>query len=473
MLYVDGKWVDSDKRSNVNSPVTGKQIGSVPLADEGLVKAAIDSAESAKEKWRSTTRVDRAKLLLELGKQLHVIIDDVSQTITMEMGKPLLSARTEIESSANFITQTAEQIKRLETTYLPCEDADVISFTKLEPYGVFAIISPWNYPVFTSIAMLAPALAAGNTVVFKPAEQTPLSGQKLVECFDKARFPPGVVNLVQGPGEITGEAITSSKKIDGIGFTGSIETGRRIASRQADKLTHFVFELGGNGPSLVLDDADLPAAASWVAESCYVNSGQDCQSGERILVQEKIIDEFTKQMIEKTRPWQLGDPMRPETKMGPLVEEAIASKVDRHISDAVGKGAKALTGGNRANGYPTNLYYQSTVLSGVTPDMVIANEETFGPVCPLIKCGSIDEAIELANSGDYGLACSVYTRDAKKAMMLSDKIKTGTVTINYPSTFTDPGVPFGGMRKSGLGRIMGKYGIMSMSQLKSVFWNLG
>ena len=473
-LFIAGEWIEGKGDSfTVRSPVDNRTLGEVPIATAEEVGAAIDAAESAKEKWRLTPRFERAKVLIAAAEELRKISPDVAEEITLEMGKPISNARAELDLTQKLLVGAAEEIKRLETSYIPCEDPNVRAFTLLEPLGVFAIIAPWNFPYLVPLSTMSYALAAGNTVVFKPAEQTPLSGERIVKCFERAGLPSGVLNLVQGTGEVTGEAITSSNKLDGVGFTGSIETGKRIAGRQGDKLTHFVFELGGNGPIIVLEDADMEVAARTVAESCYGNSGQDCQAAERVLVMDEVYDKFVREMEVSTSAWKVGDPLRSDTKIGPLVEESIASKVDRHVSDAVRRGAKVRTGGSRARGFPTDLYYPSTILEDVSTDMLIAKEETFGPVCPLIRCGSIDEAVAVANSGEYGLAAGVFTKDFRKAMLLSERIRTGEVVVNYPSTFFDLNVPFGGMRNSGIGRVYGKYGIMSFSQLKSVIWNLG
>jgi acyl-CoA reductase-like NAD-dependent aldehyde dehydrogenase len=472
-LFIDGEWIEGiGDQFTVTSPVNGEPLGIVPIATEEEVKAAIDAAETAKEKWRTISRYERAKLLLKAADELRKISGDAAKEITSEMGKPIIPARHELEFAWKLIVDAAEEIKRVETSYIPCEDPRLRAFTILEPYGVFAIITPWNFPYVVPLTTLAYALAAGNTVVFKPAEQSPLSGEKIVRCFERAGLPKGVLNLVQGYGETTGEALTSSNKLDGVGFTGSIAIGKRIAAKQGDKLTHFVFELGGNGPIVVLKDADLSWAAQAIAESCYGNAGQDCQAGERILVQEEIYEKLVQLIVEATEVWKPGDPFKEDTKFGPLVAESIAAKVDSHIADAVEKGARVRVGGKRAEGFPTKLYYHSTVLDGVSPEMLIAQEETFGPVAPMIRCESMDEIIEIANSGEYGLASSVFTRDIRSAASLSEIIKTGEVVINYPSTIVDINVPFGGMRKSGIGRANGKYGIMSFSQLKSVFWNV-
>jgi succinate-semialdehyde dehydrogenase/glutarate-semialdehyde dehydrogenase len=473
-LFINGEWVEGRGKSfTERSPVDGTVLAQIPIATEGEVKAAIDAASEASDGWRMKPRSERARIVAAAANQLAEIADPASEEVTMEMGKPIAVSRHELTLSRRLVEDAASQIRTLETSYIPCDDPGVRAVTMLEPYGVFAIIAPWNFPYLVPLTTLSYAIAAGNTVVFKPAEQTPLAGERIVQCFERAGVPKGVINLLQGTGEVTGEAITSSNKLDGVAFTGSIEVGKRIAAKQGGKLTHLVFELGGNGPIIVLDDADLSQAARSVAESCYGNSGQDCQAAERILVGDRVYGRFLNKVIAATKEWKVGDPRKAETKMGPLVEDSIASKVDRHISDALKKGAKIRSGGARAKGYPTDLYYESTVLQDVSPEMQIATEETFGPVCPLIRCGTMDEAVEIANSGDYGLASSVFTSDLRNAMVLSERIKTGEVVINYPSTFMDINVPFGGMRKSGIGRVNGKYGIMSFSQLKSVFLSLG
>jgi len=473
-LFIGGRWVASKGETfTEKSPVDGSVLASIPVATAEEAREAIDAAAGAAEAWRMTPRTERARIVASAAEQLLSMAPSAAREITMEMGKPLAMSRHEITLSSRLIRDAAEQIRTLETSYIPCDDPNMRAVTTLEPYGVFAIIAPWNFPYLVPLTTLSYAVAAGNTIVFKPAEQTPLAGERIARCFERAGLPKGVINLVQGNGEVTGEAITSSHKLDGVGFTGSIEVGKRIAAKQGDKLTHLVFELGGNGPMLVLEDADLAQAARYVAEACYGNSGQDCQAAERVLVSDKVYDAFLERMIDTTKDWKVDDPRKASTRMGPLVDNSIASKVDRHIADAKRSGAKIRTGGRRAKGFPTDLYYESTVLEDVSPEMLIAREETFGPVCPLVPFESLDEAVAIANSGEYGLASGVFTRDLRTAMTLSERIKTGEVVINAASTFMDINVPFGGMRKSGIGRVNGKYGLMSFSQLKSVFYNLG
>lgn len=474
-LFIDGKWVESGKKDflNVTSPVNGELIGKVPIADVTDVEKAIESAKRAQEQWRLSHFTERSELLYKTAKAIERKLEEFATHIALEQGKPISDARIEVQGCVDYFRGAAEDIKRLETAVIPSIDANKRVFTIREPLGVFGVITPWNFPFDIPCFILAPLLGAGNSVVFKPAEQTPLSGVKIVECINEAGFPPGVVNLVQGPGEITGEAITSNADVDAIAFTGSIETGRKIASQAGKSIKTLLFELGGNGPIMVLDDADLKKAIEGVSISCFMNSGQVCNSGERILVADSVHDKFTEGIVRSASKLKVGDPLEEDTNMGPLIGEDLAKKVDRHISDAKQQGARIRYGGKRIEGFPTNLFYSPTVLTNVTADMLISNEETFGPVCPIIRCSNIDEILEIANSTEYGLMSSVYCNNMKDAFYIADRIKTGTVAINTPSIYWEGRLPWGGMRKSGISRQGGKYSLLAMTQLKTVIVDLG
>jgi len=473
-LFINGKWVEAQHKEymNVISPVSGKSLGKVSKAAAADVKKAVEAAKMAEEKWRFSHHTERSKLLYKVAKIMEDRLEEFARHVCLEQGKPISDARIEIQGCVDYFKGTAEDIKRLETAVIPSVDPNKRVFTMREPLGVFGVITPWNFPFDIPCFILSSALAAGNSVVFKPAEQTPLCGAKIVECLDQAGFPPGVVNLVQGPGETTGEAMSSSEDIDAIAFTGSIETGRKIAANAGSTIKTLLFELGGNGPIMILDDANLAKAIEGVSISCFMNSGQVCNSGERILVAESIHDRLVKGVTESASKLKLGNPLQEDTNMGPLIDESLAQKVDKHISDAKRLGAKVEFGGKRAKGFPTDLYYMPTILSNVTPRMLISREETFGPVCPILKCCSVDEMLKIANSTEYGLMSSVYCSNMRDAFYVAERIKTGTVAINTPSIYWEGRLPWGGMNKSGIGRQGGIYSLLAMTQLKTVIMDV-
>jgi len=474
-LFIDGAWIDSQEKKTIEikSPIDGAKLGSAQIATSEDVNKAVEAASSAADKWGRTHFVERAEIMHKAADIFEKRFEELVNLLIMEQGKPKADAQIESQGCVNYFRDAAEDIKRLQTDMLPSIDPKKRVYTIRQPYGVFGVITPWNFPFDIPCFIIAPVLASGNTLVFKPAEQTPLCGAKIVECLEKAGFPKGVVNLVQGPGEITGEAMSANGEINAIAFTGSIETGRRIAERAGKTIKHLLLELGGNGPVIVLDDADLELATEAIALSCYMNAGQVCNAGERILVTKQMNDRLTKSLLQKTAQIKLGDPRLPETTMGPLIDETVASKIDSHIKDAVEKGAKLTVGGKRATGFPTKLYFEPTILNDVSPDMLISREETFGPVCPLIECENIEEAAQIANQTDYGLMSSVFTKDLAKGIKLAELIKTGTVAINTPSNYWEGRLPWGGMRKSGLGRQGGIQSIISMTQLKTIILDLG
>jgi acyl-CoA reductase-like NAD-dependent aldehyde dehydrogenase len=473
-LFINGKWVESQKKEymKVFSPVSGEMLGHVPKAEANDVDNAVQAASKAQEKWQYTHYTEKSKLLYNVAKVLEDRLEDLAKNICIEQGKPIVHARIEVQCGIDYFKGAAEDIRRFETAVIPSMDPNKRILTIREPLGIFGVITPWNFPVDIPCFIMAWALAAGNSVVFKPAEQTPLSGAKIVECFDQAGFPPGVVNLVQGPGETTGEAITANTNINAIAFTGSIETGRAIASVAGKTTKTLLLELGGNGPIMILEDADLAKAADGVSKSCFMNSGQVCNSGERIIVAESIYDTFVERIVESASRLKLGNPLKEDTNMGPLIEEKLAQKVDKHIKDAKDLGATIKFGGERAKRFPTSLYYPPTVITQVTPNMLISKEETFGPVCPIMKCASVDEMIKIANSTEYGLMSSVYCSKTRDAFFVAEHVKTGTVAINTPSVYWEGRLPWGGMKGSGIGRQGGKYSLQSMTQVKTIIVDL-
>jgi len=378
----------------------------------------------------------------------------------------------EVEGTVEQFRMAAENIKRLETSVIPSRDINKRILTIRQPKGVYGIITPWNFPLAIPAEYIAPALVSGNTIVWKPASYTSGIAVRLAECLDKADVPKGVFNLVIGPGSIVGNEIATNSKIDAIGLTGSSETGKEVAKKAAGK--SLLLELGGNGPTIVLDDADVQIAAERTAFGCFLNAGQACDSTERILVSKKIHDEFVKRVIDIAKSIKLGDPLSDDTTMGPINNEDTAAKVDSHIKDALEKGAKILYGGKRAKNFPTNLYYEPTVIDNITEDMLLNIEETFGPVAAIMTFSDYDEAIEISNRSILGLQSALFTSSLKSAFYFAERIQTGNVVVNDSSVYWEGHTPFGGCggKRSGYGRLGGKNTIMEMTDLKTIVIDL-
>lgn len=469
MMYVNGEWKDGNGATfKVASPVDGTILGEVHEAGRDEVKEACEAAYEASKKWRYTHHSERAKLLNRATEILGGMVEEIAQNITKEQGKPIENARYEARTAVKAFSESAEDMARLESPVLQSMDSNKRILTIWQPLGVVGIITPWNFPFGIPVHNVAPILAAGNTLIMKPASQTPLIAGYIFEALDKAGFPPGVANLVYGHGSSTGEALTGSELVDAIAFTGSTETGRRIAESAGRTIKTMRLELGGNGPIVVLDDANIASAAKDVAGSCYGNAGQVCTAGERIIVDEKISEKFASAVVEESRKVKLGNPFEEGITYGPLIDETLAQKVDRHVADAKEKGATVKHGGGRAAGFPTRLYYEPTVIDGVTADMEINIEETFGPVIPIIPVAGPEEALSMAETSHYGLSAGVYTRDVSRAIYFAEHLQAGTVEVNSPPTYWHPFYPTGGMRKSGIGREGGKFAITTMSQIKTI-----
>jgi acyl-CoA reductase-like NAD-dependent aldehyde dehydrogenase len=457
---------------DIVSPVDGKLIGTIPICASATVEHAAESAQEAQEEWRLTHYTERYELLQKAADLIEANKETFAKELTWEQGKPLGDSLIELEGCIGYFRGAAEDIKRLETGFLPIFDPKKRVITVRDPIGVIGVITPWNFPWDIPCFNIASILASGNSVILKPAEQTPLSGLRLIQCLQKAGFPKGTVSLVQGVGEVTGEAISSSNLIDGISFTGSTETGRAIARAGSSNLKRLCLELGGNGPMIILDDADLDIAVADVALSCFWNSGQVCNAGERILVQEKIHKEFLEKVLLEAKNHKLGNPFDEGVTMGPMNNEEVALKTDRHIENAKEKGAKILLGGKRASGFPTNLYFPPTVIDGVTTEMLLNKEETFGPVCPTITFEDMDDALRITESSKYGLQASVYTRSIKKAFYMAERIRTGTITVNEANNFWEGRLPWGGVRASGMGRVGGRYALEQYTEIKTIIFDL-
>jgi acyl-CoA reductase-like NAD-dependent aldehyde dehydrogenase len=468
-MYIGGEWIDSASGETFDriSPVTGEVLARLPRANREDAQAAIDAANRARSHMASMPVFERAALCHAIADVLESKRKSMGEELSLEQGKPYREACDEILFAAELYRDAAENIKRLETSIVPSVDPNKRILTIRQPHGVVAIITPWNFPVGIPSEYLSAALAAGNTVVWKPAPTSSIIAIRLVECFLEAGVPEGSVNLLFGEAEV-GDEMVANPDTHAVGLTGSSAVGNAVAQRAGAK--PLLLELGGNGPTIILDDADLERAIEGTAFGCYHNAGQICQSSERILTHNKIHDAVLEGLVEKTRSIRLGHPLDETTTMGPLNNEGVAKKMDEHLADAVQKGATVVTGGRRAEGFPTALYYEPTVVDGVPPESLLNREETFGPVAPIISTEDLDEAIAVANSCGLGLCCSVYTSNVSKAFYCAEQLECGVVNVNESAAYWDGRIPFGGYsgKGSGVGRLGGKETILSMTQLKSM-----
>lgn len=470
-MYIDGEWQQSERGGTreAHTPATGQAIATVPVATRKDAQRAIDAANRVSTELEFLTPFERAELCRELGRTIQENVEWLAEWLTVDQGKPIHEARDEVEFCADEFFDAAGNVERLGTEVIPSRDPDKRIFTIRKPHGVYGVITPWNYPLNIPAEYLAPGLAAGNAIVWLPAPTTTVVAAKLVELFDReTSLPDGALNLVTGEGPVVGNELVVNDGTDAIGFTGSPETGEEIAREAATKPT--LLELGGNGPVIVLDDADLEAAAEATAFGCYTNAGQICSASERILVHESVEEEFVEELLSITESVSLGDPLEETTDMGPLNNDGVAEKMDRHVGDAVDKGARVVAGGGRADDQPSALYYEPTVLEGVTPEMVVNVEESFGPVAPVMAFTDYDEAIRIANGIDLGLTSSVFTSDIALMNYFIERVETGLINVNDSSAYWEIHTPFGGHsgKRSGHGRLGGKYTIEQMTQIKNV-----
>ena len=474
-MYINGEWVESESGNTfkIVSPATGEIIAEIPRGSIRDVRKAIDVAAAAKNKYLEMTPFARAAICHKIADILKVKKEEIARELALEQGKPYRTeALSEVEAAIEQFRLVAEDIKRLETSVIPSRDINKRILTIRQPKGVYGIITPWNFPLAIPAEYIAPALVSGNTIVWKPASYTSGIAVTLAECLDEAGVPKGVFNLVTGSGNIIGNEIAINPKIDAIGLTGSSITGKVVAEKAAGK--SLLLELGGNGPTIVLEDANIQIAAERAAFGCFLNAGQACNSTERILVSEKIHDEFVKRVIDIAKSIKLGNPLNDDTTMGTINNEDTAAKVDRHIKDALEKGARILYGGKRAKNFPTNLYYEPTVIDNVSEDMLLNTEETFGPVAAIMTFSEHDEAIEIGNRSIFGLQSALFTSSLKNAFYFAERIQTGNVVVNDSSVYWEGHTPFGGCggKRSGYGRLGGKNTILEMTDLKTIVIDL-
>src|SRR4051794_25313520 len=463
--YLDGSWVDADSGGTipVDNPATGDVLGTVPKMGTAETRRAIEAAEAALPAWRAKTAKERAQILRRWFELMMANQEDLAALMTAEQGKPLAESRGEIAYAASFIEWFGEEGKRVYGDVIPGHGADKRIIVLKRPIGVCAAITPWNSPAAMITRKAGPALAAGCTIVLKPASQTPFSALALCELAERAGVPKGVFSCVTGSATEIGGEMTSNPKVRKLSFTGSTEIGKLLLEQCARTVKKTSMELGGNAPFIVFDDADLDAAVKGAIASKYRNAGQTCVCANRILVQDGIYDAFTKRLAETAGAMKVADGFEPGAAIGPLIDMKAVEKVEAHIADAVKKGAKVAIGGHRQQAGGT--LFEPTVLTDVTTDMMITREETFGRVAPLYRFKTDEEAIKMANDTEFGLAAYFYSRDIGRVWRVAEALEYGIVGINEGIISTEI-APFGGMKESGIGREGSKYGIEDYLEVK-------
>jgi succinate-semialdehyde dehydrogenase / glutarate-semialdehyde dehydrogenase len=463
--YIGGSWsaADSGATIKVTNPATGRTTGTVPRAGAPETHRAIDAAHKALPAWARRTAKERASILRRWYELVMANQDDLAVIMTAEQGKPFAEARSEIAYAASFIEWFAEEAKRIYGDIIPSHQADKRLLVIRQPVGVVAAITPWNFPAAMLTRKAGPALAAGCTVVCKPATQTPYSALALAELAERAGVSPGVLSVITGDSSTIGAEMTSNPLVRKLTFTGSTAVGKRLMAQCSGGLKKLSLELGGNAPFIVFDDADVDAAVQGAMASKYRNTGQTCVCANRLLVQNGVYESFARKLGEAVAGLRVGDGLAGETDQGPLIDQAALDKVEEHLTDALAQGARIIAGGKRhALG---GTFFQPTVLTDVTPAMLVAREETFGPIAPLFRFGTEEEAVRLANDTEFGLAAYFYTRDIARTFRVGEALEYGIVGINTGLISTVV-APFGGIKESGMGREGSKYGILDYTELK-------
>jgi len=459
--YIDGKWISGDDTIEVTNPASGDVIASVPKLGAAETRQAIEAAERAMKDWAARTAKERCNIMRTWYNLIMENQEDLAQIMTAEQGKPLAESRGEIAYGASFIEFFAEEAKRIYGETIPSHKADARIVVTRQPVGVVAAITPWNFPNAMITRKAGPALGVGCSIVIKPASETPLSALSLCELAERAGIPAGIINVVTGKASEIGGEMTSNPIIKMLTFTGSTEIGKVLMKQCADTVKKVGMELGGNAPFIVFDDADLDAAVAGAMASKYRNAGQTCVCANRLLVQEGVYDAFAAKLSEAVEKMVVGDGARDGVTTGPLINKAGVDKVREHIQDAVDKGASVVTGGKALGGN----FHELTILRDVTTDMKITREETFGPVAPLFRFKTEEEAIRMANDTEFGLACYFYTRDIGRVWRVGEALDYGIVGINEGIISTEV-APFGGVKESGIGREGSIHGVEEYVEMK-------
>jgi acyl-CoA reductase-like NAD-dependent aldehyde dehydrogenase len=473
-MFVDGDWCDAASGATVEatSPATGESLG--PVAEGGREDAqrAIAAANAAFPAWAARTGFERAELLHRAADAFERRRDELARILTLDQGKPLKAeAEGEVGELIEFFHMAAEDGKRLTGTIPESAAPGRRVLLVRRPLGTVGLITPWNWPYTMPAEVLAPALACGNCVVWTPAPSTAVCSGVLAECVAEADLPPGVFNMVLGPGPEVGDELAANPGTRAVAFTGSTETGLTVAKRAAGKAQ--LLEMGGNGPFVVMEDADLPAAAEAARVGAFLGAGQSCSAAERLLVHERVKDEFVELLAAQVdSEVRLGDPLDDATTMGPVNNEPGAAKMDAHVADAIERGARVVTGGSRAKDFPTALYWEPTVLDDVPPDSIAVTAETFGPIAPIVPVASLEQAIEQTNAQSYGLMAAIFTADLAAGMRYADSVQMGLVNINETTNYWEPHLPWGGRARSdsGIGRVGGAHPMDTLTELQTVLF---
>ena len=463
--FIDGRWVDADDgaKVDVTNPANGAVLGTVPRCGANETRRAIEAAKKAFPAWAAKPAKERGRILRKWADLMMANAEDLGKLMTAEQGKPLAEAKGEVGYAASFYEWFAEEGRRVYGDMIPSGTPDKRLFAMRQPVGVVGAITPWNFPAAMITRKAGAALAAGCTFVVKPAESTPYSALAQAELAIRAGIPPGVFNVVTGKASAIGGELTSNPLVAKITFTGSTEIGKLLMSQCSTTVKKISLELGGNAPFIVFDDADLDAAVLGAMASKYRNTGQTCVCANRLLVQDGVYDAFVAKLIEATKKMRIGNGLEGPTEQGPLIDGKAVEKVEEHIADALAKGAKLALGGKRhALG---GTYFEPTILTGVTPAMKVAREETFGPVAPVFRFKTEAEAVQMANDTEFGLAAYFYTRDLARSWRVAEALEYGIVGLNTGIISCEE-APFGGWKESGVGREGSKYGILDYTELK-------
>jgi succinate-semialdehyde dehydrogenase/glutarate-semialdehyde dehydrogenase len=473
-LFLAGHYVDgaTDDVVTIHSPVTGEHLADLPVPSGDQVDQAVAAARTAFEQYRHWSTQERADLCHRVADLIEENADELAHLTTIEQGKPLhAEAHGDVEDTASLFRVSAEDSLRLYGETIPSGERNKRLFTWRAPIGVWAAVTPWNFPLMIATEFIAPALATGNAVVAKPPAITPLAALKLGQLLSEAGVPEGLVSILPGEGAV-GERLVTHPGIDAIGFVGSSATAEKIV--KAAGLKRSIIEASGNGPVVVLADADLAKAAEAAVYGAYWNAGQVCCATERVIVDASVKDEFVAAVAKAAEAVTLGDPFAESTLMGPLCNEMTAAKMDAHVADAVQRGASVVTGGGRRTGQPTDLYYELTVLDGVREEMQVAREESFGPIVPVIAAHGDDEALRIANSDDLGLQAAVFTQSLQRAFRFSQEMRVGSVVVNDSTDYFENAQPFGGAggTRTGWGRVGGMAQLRDMTDVRTTIISL-
>jgi succinate-semialdehyde dehydrogenase/glutarate-semialdehyde dehydrogenase len=465
--FIGGQWqtADSGRSTEIRNPANGELLGTVPDMGAAEARRAIDAAHAAMSGWAKKTAGERARLMRKWFDLMMANQEDLAVIMTAEQGKPLLESRGEIAYAASFIEWFAEEGKRVYGEVIPGHQPDKRILVLRQPIGVVTAITPWNFPAAMITRKAGPALGAGCPIVIKPAPQTPFSALAMAELAQRAGIPDGIVNVVTGDAVAIGGEFTGNDKVRKLSFTGSTAVGKLLMAQCSKTVKKVALELGGNAPFLVLEDADLDAAVTGAIQSKYRNTGQTCVCANRFIVHSKVYDAFAEKLAAAVRGLRVGDGLEGETDQGPLIDAKALAKVQAHVADAQAKGARVVTGGKvHALG---GTFYEPTVLADVSPAMILAREETFGPVAPLFRVNDDAEAVRLANDTEFGLAAYVYTRDLARSWRVTEALEYGIVGLNTGLISTEV-APFGGIKESGIGREGSRHGILEFTELKYV-----